>query len=454
MTKKIRTILFIFFIFLFSLLAPATIFYSQGWRFDFQSKKITKTGAFFFKVFPKSAQIYLNDKFIKKTDFLFGTGYVENLLPKKYHIKIVKENYYPWEKTLEIKEELATEAKNIVLIPQKVNFNILSTQIDNFFPSPDGRKIIFVKKTDQNWSLSLFEIDKNIQSFLTERKGEFFDLKWSLDSKKIILETSFGESIRHYILELDKIPVELISLDFLSENIEKISFNPQNGQKLFFLKNGSLYEGNYITKEAAGPLADNILDYAILNNEIYYLDNEGNVFKADFSLRNKEKLNDIPFLLKTETSHKIVLAPPFLFLKEGSVLYFLKEDKTSFEKFFEPVQEMKISSDSKKAVYFSNNEIWVLFLKKNEEQPQKEAGNRLFITRFSEKINNVFWLTNHYLTFNSGNIVKIAEIDDRDRIQVWDVADFENPEIFFSQATKKLYILSKGNLYSSDILTP
>ncbi|GAI49198.1 unnamed protein product, partial [marine sediment metagenome] len=48
--------------------------------------------------------------------------------------------------------------------------------------------------------------------------------------------------------------------------------------------------------------------------------------------------------------------------------------------------------------------------------------------------------------------IKIAEIDDRDRINVVDIAEFENPKIFWNKNDKKLYVLSEENLYVSESL--
>src|SRR4030042_3129729 len=107
MTKKTRTILFLALLFIFILLAPSIIFYSWGYRFNFETKKIVKTGAFYFKVLPKSAQIYLTPfdskglpasetKLLKRTDFFFGAILIENLLPKRYEIEIKKDGFYPW----------------------------------------------------------------------------------------------------------------------------------------------------------------------------------------------------------------------------------------------------------------------------------------------------------------------------------------------------------------------
>ena len=86
MTERTRTILFLICLFLFLLIAPVTIFYSQGYRFDIDSKKITQTGGLFLKIEPKQVEIYINGKLKKKTDFFFGSALIENLLPRKYKI--------------------------------------------------------------------------------------------------------------------------------------------------------------------------------------------------------------------------------------------------------------------------------------------------------------------------------------------------------------------------------
>jgi hypothetical protein len=44
------------------------------------------------------------------------------------------------------------------------------------------------------------------------------------------------------------------------------------------------------------------------------------------------------------------------------------------------------------------------------------------------------------------------EIDERDKINIYDLAEFKEPKIFFND--KKLYLLSEENLYASEPLTP
>ena len=99
MDKRIKRILIIVFIIIFFLGGPLAIFYSRGYRFDWESRKVVKSGGLSFKTKPESCEIYLDGKPKKRTDFLFGNAFIKNLVPKKYNIRIEKEGYFPWEKS-------------------------------------------------------------------------------------------------------------------------------------------------------------------------------------------------------------------------------------------------------------------------------------------------------------------------------------------------------------------
>jgi len=417
MTKRGRTILFLIFLFLFLLTTPSVVFYSQGYRIDFENKKLTQTGGLFLKILPKQVEIYLDGKLKKKTDFFFGSVLIENLLPKKYQIKIVKEGYYPWEKILEIKEKEVTEVKNIVLFPKNPDFNILTKGIDNLWFSPDEKKIILEESSESGlWALKLYDLEKNIKSHLIEesdlyqKRADLMNLTFSEDSKEIYLDVAIKEQEKNFSLKLDKFPPVLTEKTLLRE------IPPEN-----------------------------IVTSKKINNDLYYLDNFGHFFKV------KEKLTEKVFPIKPETEYTLNIFPGNIFLQENKVLYLFNPDSKSFEKFFESINSIKISPDTKKLVYFSDSEIWVLYLK-DELSINHRARDRVFLIRLSEKIGDIFWLNSDYLIFNSGENLKIAEIDDRDRINIIDLAEFKEPKVFFNQTNKKLYILSEGNLFVSEKL--
>lgn len=435
MTKKTRTILFLIFLFLFLLITPVTVFYSQGYRFDLNppagGKKLTQTGGLFIKAEPKRVEIYINGKLAKKTCFFFGSALVQNLLPKKYKIEVKKEGYLTWEKKLEIREKEVTEIKNLVLFPKNLNFNILTRKVENFWFSPDEKKIVLKETEEQDWTLKLYDLEKNIKSHLIgemdiySKGANLMNLEFSEDSRKLYLDIEMKKQKKTFILKLDKLPPQLVEKEIV-------------------------------------PLPENILTSKKQNQDVYYLDNSGYIFKNDL------KLNEIPFPVEAETKYTLEIFQDFLFLVAGENLYLFSPDSKSFEKFFERINGLKLSPDNKKLVFFSNSEIWILFLvaeasphlpprlAKNERI--KKAGEKLFLVRFSEKIGNVFWLNSDYLIFNSGNNLKIVEIDERDRIQTWDIVPTPNfggktsPEFYFNGSDRKLYILSQENLYVSESL--
>jgi hypothetical protein len=431
MEKRVRKILFLIYLIIFLLAAPVIILYFQGYRFDFEKKSLTQTGGLFLKVMPKQVEIYIDDKLVKKTDWFFGSTLIENLLPKKYKIGIKNEGFYPWEKTLEIKEKEVTEVKNIILFPKNLDFQILTKNLKNFWFSPSGKEIVlFEKGGDEGWALKLYDLEKNVKSHLVDEyslistsryarvieekdiysKGAaLLNLEFSEDSKEIYLNVGIGEEERVFALNLEKIPPSL-------------------------------------SEKKIPPLSENAIASQNFNGKNYYLDSFGHLFEGE------EKLTQNPFSIKPETEYQLNIFSDYIFLRESENLYRFNMEQGSFEKFFEKINDLKISPDNKKLVFFSDSEIWVLFLKEKWDQPTKKAGEKLLITRLSEKIGDVFWLNSNYLIFNNGDKIRISEIDDRDRINIIDIAEFNNPKLFFNRGDKKIYLLSDESLYASVVL--
>ena len=421
MTKKTRTILFFICLFLFALITPIIVLYSQGFRFDFDSKKITQTGGLFLKVEPKQAEVYLNGKLIKKTDFFFGSALIENLLPKEYKVEVKKEGYHSWEKNLEITEKLVTEAKNIFLFPENPSFVSLSKDIEGFWFFPSQKEIVLKEIIEDSWALKIYDLEKNLKSHLIDEKEiyskgvDLISLDFSEDSKEIYLELGMKEQVKYFTLDLDDIQPAL--------------------------------------KEKEKPvIPKNIVAFLEFNNNIYYLDNSGYFYFSNSSFEPNEKINENAFPIKQETEYKLKIFPNYYFVQEEKNLYLFNPNSSSFERFFDLAKDIKISPDFEKIAYFSDYEIWLLGYK--PEQNSQNAKNKLFLTRFSEKIGNLFWLNSNYLIFNVGNKIKIAEIDNRDKINVYDLKELNEPELFFNNLDKKLYILSDKKLYSSEILLP
>ena len=109
MSKQARTILFYLLVCIFIIVTPIVLFYSEGYRFDFETKKIIETGGFYIKTNPEEVVISINDKVKRITSNFSRNFLVQDLIPKTYNIKISKEGYLSWEKNLEITEKKVSE---------------------------------------------------------------------------------------------------------------------------------------------------------------------------------------------------------------------------------------------------------------------------------------------------------------------------------------------------------
>lgn len=137
MTRRFRRFIFWIFVVFFVALSIAVSLIAQGWRFDFNTLKVVKTGGIYIKTSVTEAKVYINDKYYKSTGGLLNyTVLLSGLVPKQYSIFIYKDGYFPWNKTIEVKNGLVTELSHIILLPIKLNktkiTEIITQQISEF----------------------------------------------------------------------------------------------------------------------------------------------------------------------------------------------------------------------------------------------------------------------------------------------------------------------------------
>jgi len=462
MKKRNRLILLIFCAILFFLIAPLVLFYSQGYRFDFDEKKFVGTGGLYIQISNTSAEIYLNGKFIRKTGFLANTALIRNLLPKKHDIEIRKIDFWSWKKTLSIEEKKVTKAENILLIKKSISFNALTQNTDDFLFSEDGKKILLRKITEEEkWLFEELSLENGTKrKILTEEDlielielpVEITVLEWDSLKNRVLFQMTFGEKISYFLLDyIPQTPV-LSKIDFLDEEAENISFNPKNDDEFFYLKDQVMFKTDLQNREDIGQaFLNNLVTFKTTKDDIIWLSTSGFLFKTDYSGQTKEVLNQKPFFIQKEKKYKIEIQNSELFLLENNDLYYLSAEG-ALEKVLEGVQGIKFSPDSRKAVYWNDHEIWILEFELEYK--------KVFLTRFSKKIGDCFWLTPYYLIFNVEEEIKISEIDNRDKLNIVNLYEEnlgenkENLKIFYNELNKKLYILNQETLFSSEPVIP
>ncbi|MBI2054135.1 MAG: PEGA domain-containing protein [Candidatus Staskawiczbacteria bacterium] len=145
MTKKVRLIILLSCAIFFFIAAPAVVVYSLGYRIDFEQKKISATGGVFIKAWPESAEVFVDSEFVGRTKMFAGSIFAQNLLPKQHNVLVKKEGYFPYQKTLDIKEKEVVKLEHILLFKE----NILFDELESGKPWPgkkqEPNELFFIK---------------------------------------------------------------------------------------------------------------------------------------------------------------------------------------------------------------------------------------------------------------------------------------------------------------------
>lgn len=141
MTKNPKTRRLIVNILIILFLAAGTtaaILYAKGYRPNIKEGSLQGSGLLNVTSYPKSARVIINDKLTTVTDDKLY------LYPANYVIKIEKDGFHPWTKTIPLKSELVSNADARLFPIITATSPLTFYQAGNASLNPDGTKIAYV----------------------------------------------------------------------------------------------------------------------------------------------------------------------------------------------------------------------------------------------------------------------------------------------------------------------
>jgi hypothetical protein len=177
-----RILLFLLTLILVPTVTVAVILFARGYRFSLRQQTFQATGLLSATSLPAGASIYVNGELKSATDTTL------NLNPGIYQVKIKKEGFASWEKTLSIEPEVVTRASPLLFpsVPslKAVAFSGASTPAI----SDDGSKVAYLSES-KLFTLDLTESPLgllNRESRLVTPVKNIYKLIWSPDNKYIL----------------------------------------------------------------------------------------------------------------------------------------------------------------------------------------------------------------------------------------------------------------------------
>lgn len=206
-----RFIITIITLLLVAIAAGAAIFFARGYRLSTSEKRIVGTGIINVSSEPDAASVFVDGHLTTATN-----ATISSLTPKTYSIKVQKEGFIPWEKSVTVKEGLVTEIK-IALFPAIPTIYPLTVYgVLNPTLSPDGSKLSFVVPSGKKAGVWVWTMAKNqpiafVRSsephqIATSTTADFSKaiLKFSPDSKQIL--ATVGSN--YYLLDSESLNTE------------------------------------------------------------------------------------------------------------------------------------------------------------------------------------------------------------------------------------------------------
>ncbi|MBI2642316.1 MAG: PEGA domain-containing protein [Candidatus Wildermuthbacteria bacterium] len=295
MTKRQRTLLFLFAAFLFLLATPSVILYSQGWRVDWDEKTVTHTGGIYLRAVPSRASIYLDGEFVKRTDLFFDSSLITNLLPGYYDVRIEKEGYIPWAKTLPVEKAQVAEAKYVVLFPENLQFQTLFQNVMLASMSPDTSLFAFQKELNEAaWELTSFDIANNQERVLFESPAgsQLKGVQWAPDSDTLVLE--FLQGSKEQQIRLNTRGNEATRETELPQEVELQTDEPTgisspDKRKLLILNDNTiaLYDRNTKEQVVLGTFKNEPKNLIWLDNDHVFFSVLNDVFVSELDTRGK-----------------------------------------------------------------------------------------------------------------------------------------------------------------------
>ncbi len=433
MTIIVRRIIYIIFILIFLLAAPAILLYTTGYNYNFKRGGFIKTGVLLVDALPNDARVRLDGKLLN--DKL--PARLSNLKPKDYLIAIERDGYSSWQKTLTIDSGATVYATNIFLPRQSSPDQLFSAQITKALFLEKGNQFIFVTPAKGGSTVLLFDaITKHSQVLVEHLDSATPRLVLSPNEKYILVETP-KQSLS---INLSK-PGEPSILTGRHGLLVGMSFEDGNDFVIYARDGGMVIRQNLVTNEKNDIYTVGNSNFLVNSGFLYWT---ASIPDNDFALRrasifgNGEKPKTI--FNPPRGNYDIQALNDTILLFERTTQTFTLLDTATWSELDSGQLTGQLPPTQNSWLYWNASEIWIKNLKNN--------GTNL-VTRIGEKIIKAMELKKEpYVLYATNGALSLIEEDNRNTKNIYRLNAPNNILDFFLNNDKQIYIIGQDGLYT------
>lgn len=433
MNQKWRLPIFFVFTAAFLITAPLVVLYTAGYRYQFGSTRIVKTGIVSVSTFPKNADIFLDDKEqSKRTPYV-----IKNLYPGEMRVRIEKEDYHPWDKLLSVGSGETTFLKDVVLF--------LESNVERYFKKTNISAVSQKDTSDFAYSLKngLFQEvwitdgifgSERLLAKMRNNNNASYSLSWSQDREFLMLKETVGA--RHKYLLIQARSGDLIPFSISSQ--ETASWDTGSGH-LLFLRSGTRLKSVNVDslKTTRLPFRAN----AVQSSKDRFTIVQSSSGRSIVSYIDKDDVASILAYLPLGDYRFLESAAGRILLEdvERRRIILLDEHNPQNPLLLNTEARFFAWNENKNAIAFSNGfDLNIFSLNSHKTET---------LTRFSEPITGIAWYpVGGVLFFSQSDRIVAIETDNRDqRNQLELLSEIKVKKIWFEKDGSKLYALGSKN---------
>jgi hypothetical protein len=396
----------------FVIIAPILVLYARGFKYDFETGNLVKTGTLVMRTEPSNVSLYLNDG-AKEYE---APASIRFLLPGDYNIRLEKDGYHTWQKRLTVASQFVTwgsvDHDKVYLLYSSPRLHS-TWQHNGSAISADNSEIVFQHENDE------YKISTSAGELMT--LGQASSIVLPLPPESAEISWTNASQIWQLLQTTSSWP--------LKEKLSQITKIHSNGDHTAVLVGSKLYAFEISTM----PLVDeNVTGLTVSGDDLWYV--SGSELKHySFSSGIKDTLIDT---LPLGATSQVIRGGDQIYVVIDQNLYHVKD---GLERMYGPVTFAKWERNGERLLYGNANEIYL---------HNPITNNSALVIRSLTPITQaqLNWTTG-YVFYANENRLMAAELDTRSGQNQFKIMDISASETFtVSEDGFKLYVNSADSI--------